>query len=70
MRLRRSIDIGEYNNLLSSLCLLLCQFQPGCREKKGRKHDPFSSLLVGEVKDGEDIVSNAKVKSLRDYRLF
>ena len=37
--------------------------------RKAEKHDPFSSLLVGEVKD-EDIVSMRKVKSLRDYRLF
>ena len=64
-----SIDIGEYNTCCHHCVYCYANFNQNVVRRKAEKHDPFSSLLVGEVKD-EDIVSMRKVKSLRDYKLF
>lgn len=64
-----SIDIGEYNTCCHHCVYCYANFNQNVVRRKAEKHDSFSSLLVGEVKD-DDIVSIRKVKSLRDYKLF
>lgn len=64
-----SIDIGEYNTCCHHCVYCYANFSQNVVRRKAEKHDPFSSLLVGEVKD-DDIVSIRKIKSLRDYKLF
>ena len=64
-----SIDIGEYNTCCHHCVYCYANFNQNVVRRKAEKHDPFSSFLVGEVKD-DDIVSIRKVKSLRDYKLF
>lgn len=64
-----SIDIEVYNTCQHYCAYCYANFNCGVVSRKIEKHDPKSSLLIGELLD-TDIVKERKVTSLRTKMLF